>query len=100
MRDNGNTGAPSPCNCVLRAIFRACYHRFRYLAETERHMSRTRVEHTDGKEQRLAWGRRDEEYIADFALSRGETSRPASTDFSVSTTFWARTGSYAAGSSK
>jgi hypothetical protein len=68
MRDNDNTGAPSPCNCVLRAIFRACYHRFRYLAETERHMSRTRVEHTDGKEQRLAWGRRDEEYIADFCI--------------------------------
>jgi len=68
MRDNGNTGAPSPCNCVLRAIFRACYRKFRYLAKTERHMSRTRVEHTNGKEQRLAWGRRDEEYIADFCI--------------------------------
>ena len=59
-------GAPSPCKCVLRSIFRACFRRFRYLATNERHMSQTRAEHTNGRETRIAWGRRDEEYIADF----------------------------------
>lgn len=57
-----------PCNCVLRAIFRACYARFRYCVEKEKYMSQASLERIGGKENRLCWGRKDEEYIADFCL--------------------------------
>lgn len=57
-----------PCNCVLRAIFRACYARFRYCVEKEKHISQASPERIAGKESRLCWGRKDEEFIADFCL--------------------------------
>ena len=58
----------NPCNCVLRGIFRACYARFRHCVEKEKHMSRTSLEFSHGRERRQTWGRKDEEYIADFCL--------------------------------
>ena len=60
--------ASSPCNCVLRAIFRACYARFRHCATKEKHMSRASAELISGREGNMVWGRRDEEYVADFCL--------------------------------
>jgi hypothetical protein len=57
-----------PCPCVLRAIFRACYARFRVCVEKEKYMSRVSFEHFGGKERRVMWGRKDEEYAADFHL--------------------------------
>ncbi|MDE3198894.1 MAG: hypothetical protein KGN84_21275 [Acidobacteriota bacterium] len=66
MQSDENDGAPTPCKCVLRGIFRACFRRFRYLATTARHMSQSRAEHTNGRDARIAWGRRNEEYLADF----------------------------------
>jgi len=59
---------PSPCNCVLRAIFRACYERFRYCASKEKYISKVSLEHVPGKQGKLTWGRKDEEYVADFCL--------------------------------
>lgn len=43
----------TPCNCVLRAIFRLCFEKFRELALTP---------------PRLHAGRKNEEYMADFCL--------------------------------
>jgi len=60
--------ASPPCNCVLRAIFRACYARFRHCATKEKHMSRATPELIAGREGKLIWGRKDEEYVADFCL--------------------------------
>jgi len=60
-------GIVFPCNCVLRAIFRACYARFRHCAEKEKRMSRTSLQLT-GKVRKNTWGRKDEEYVADFCL--------------------------------
>lgn len=57
-----------PCPCVLRAIFRACYARFRLCVEKEKYLSRVSFEHFGGKERRLMWSRKDEEYVADFHL--------------------------------
>jgi hypothetical protein len=57
-----------PCNCVLRAIFRACYARFRYCVQKEKHISRATLEFIPGRDSRVCWGRKDEEYIADFCL--------------------------------
>jgi len=65
---SGIKGKPSPCNCVLRAVFRACYARFRYCATKEKYMSKATPELIAGREGRLTWGRKDEEYIADFCL--------------------------------
>ena len=57
-----------PCSCVLRAIFRVCYARFRVCAEREKYISRVSFEHFGGKERRMMWSRKDEEYVADFHL--------------------------------
>jgi hypothetical protein len=64
----GRSGPEAPCNCVLRGIFRSCYSRFRYCVEKEKHISHARVELVGGRNRRPVWGRKDEEYIADFAL--------------------------------
>src|SRR5262249_49182090 len=61
-------GAVSPCNCVLRAIFRVCWDRFIRCVTQERHLSRVSVEPRVGRSRRSTWGRKDEEYIADFCL--------------------------------
>lgn len=58
----------SPCNCVLRSVFRACYARFRRCVEKEKHLSHVTLHLMGGKNQRRSWGRKDEEYIADFTL--------------------------------
>lgn len=56
-----------PCNCVLRAIFRACYARFQQCT-IEKRFSQTRLEYSPRANRRITWGRKDEEYCADFYL--------------------------------
>src|SRR5262249_23626773 len=64
-----NVKKRAPCNCVLRAIFRACYGAFRRCVEQEKFMSAaTLVPFQGGKEQKRSYSRPDEEYIADFCL--------------------------------
>src|SRR5262245_13512047 len=70
-------GTLSPCNCVLRSIFRICYHRFVKCVTQERHLSRISLEPHSGRQRPGTWGRKDEEYIADFCL----VARRALTDF-------------------
>lgn len=65
-----------PCPCVLRAIFRACYARFRVCVEKGKYVSRVSFEHFGGKERRLMWSRKDEEYVADFHLVSRRTLDP------------------------
>lgn len=57
-----------PCHCVLREIFRACYARFRHCVTKEKYMTRVTLSYTRGRDRALSWGRKDEEYIADFTL--------------------------------
>lgn len=64
----GRTGQMVPCNCVLRSIFRACYARFRHCATKEKFMSRVSLDFMPGRERNSSWGRKDEEYMADFIL--------------------------------
>ena len=61
-------GSEGPCNCVLREIFRSCYSRFRSCLRKEKHMSHVRLEIIGGQDRRQVWGRKDEEYVADFCL--------------------------------
>lgn len=57
------------CNCVLRAVFRICYNRFRLCVEKEKHMSQASLDFSPGREKRrYIWARKDEEYSADFFL--------------------------------
>jgi hypothetical protein len=57
-----------PCNCVLRCIFRACYSHFRHCVAQDRHLSVSRLELVNGSASHYNWGRKDEEYIADFCI--------------------------------
>lgn len=67
MRE-GRGGALVPCNCVMRGVFRACYRRFRYCMSKEKHISRVSLEFTSGRDRRMSYGRKDEEFCADFYL--------------------------------
>ena len=64
----GRGGKPSACNCVLRAIFRACYARFRHCVTKKKYMSKVTLTFCAGKDRRLTWVRKDEDYVADFCL--------------------------------
>ena len=73
----GRNDEEVPCGCVFRAIFRACYARFRDCATKEKHLTQARLEFCKGKDTRVTYGRKTEEYIADFCL----VSRRELTDF-------------------
>jgi hypothetical protein len=64
----GRSGASTPCNCVFRAIFRACYARFRQCASKEKYVSRVSLEANPGRHRKSVWGLKNEEYMADFIL--------------------------------
>lgn len=64
----GRSGASTPCNCVFRAIFRACYARFRQCASKEKYVSRVSLEANPGRQRKSVWGLKNEEYMADFCL--------------------------------
>jgi hypothetical protein len=64
----GRGGLSAPCNCVFRAIFRACYARFRQCASKEKYISRVSLEANPGRQRKSVWGMKNEEYIADFCL--------------------------------
>ena len=65
----GRRGRARPCNCVLRAIFRICYSHYRHCVTKDKYMSRLTVGFVPGRRsQSFAWGRKDEEYSADFYL--------------------------------
>jgi hypothetical protein len=68
LRRSSRKAPASPCNCVLRGIFKACYARFRHCIMRQQHVSTVRLEQVGGKDRRMTWGRKDEEYVADFCL--------------------------------
>ena len=64
----GRRGDGVPCNCVLRAIFRACYEKFVYCSGNEKEMCRASLEANPGRVRHYCWGWKDEEFVADFCL--------------------------------
>ncbi len=69
LRVTEKRGKEVPCACVLRAIFRACYARFRQCTEKEKYITQVSLQYFEsGKSSKRSWGRRDEEYTADFCL--------------------------------
>jgi len=72
-------GETSPCKCVLRKIFSACYSRFRYCTQLSPHLRITKLERLPGALNSSAmYGRPNEEYVADFCLlgKRALANRP------------------------
>lgn len=57
-----------PCGCVFRAIFRACFVRYRHCVEKAGTASGLTYDQSEGPTGHRLWGRRNEEYIADFEL--------------------------------
>jgi len=57
-----------PCNCVFRAIFRACLARFRDCAENGTPFGTVSWEFCAGVGGRRVYSRKQEEYMADFCL--------------------------------
>lgn len=49
-------------------MFRICYDRFMRCAEEERHVSHISVEPPSGSHRPMSFGRKHEEYMADFCL--------------------------------
>jgi len=64
----GRNDREIPCKCVFRAIFRACYARFRECASKEKYLSRVHLQFCAGRDSHKAYGRKVEEYVADFCL--------------------------------
>ena len=58
-----------PCGCASRAIFRACYKRFRDCVMRGKYRSQVSFERASGgRTNRVTWSRKEEEYMADFTL--------------------------------
>jgi|SRR5450755_966744 hypothetical protein len=76
----GRQDREMPCNCVFRSIFRACHRRFRQCVTNDRHLSRVQLEFCSGKDNRQTYGRRVEEYIADFCLVSRRALEPLEYD--------------------
>jgi hypothetical protein len=68
-----------PCNCVYRAIFRACLNRFRDCADTGTAFGTVSWEFCPGNRGKRIYSRKQEEYMADFCLVTGATSFTPST---------------------
>lgn len=66
-------GKPAPCNCVLRGIFRACFERFSQCANQDFNQSRISPESGASRQAGGSWGRKNEEYVADFLLMAKRT---------------------------
>lgn len=67
MRQNQRRRA-WPCDCVFRAIFRACYRRFRECVSKAARTSTITLEWCGGSGGRRFYSRKVEEYVADFCL--------------------------------
>ena len=62
------SGKSAACNCVYRSIFRICYDRFKVSESRKERISRPNLEHTASPHGKMSWGRKDEEFVADFLL--------------------------------
>lgn len=67
LRPNETSLRSEPCYCVLREIFRACLRRFRS-ATSSYSISRATLGQNEGPKHLAGWGRKNEEFAADFDL--------------------------------
>src|SRR5690349_12639800 len=72
----GLKGTESPCSCVFRAIFSACYARFRECVERDKRLSAASLEWCNGTDGSRSYVRKTEDYIADFLHISQAALRP------------------------
>jgi len=68
LRPGVRRDGKSPCNCVLRNIFRSCLSRFHFCAENEPYRSKVVLMPCQGHDVNCTWTRTSEDYMADFYL--------------------------------
>ena len=70
LRRREHWGTLNPCNCVLRAIFSACYHRFLICDRQEKFVSKVWLTRNSSSARKasFAFARIDEDYVCDFYL--------------------------------
>jgi hypothetical protein len=68
LRPGLHRDGKSPCNCVLRNIFRACLKRFYFCAVNEPYRSKVVLMPCQGHDVNCTWSRTSEDYMADFYL--------------------------------
>lgn len=62
-------GLDQPCRCVFRAIFRACYERFREYANASEQPGAVTLERNQGQTGYRVFSLKRQEYVADFCLA-------------------------------
>jgi hypothetical protein len=62
------SGKERACKCVYRAIFRACYNRFRASVASAEHVGAVALEYSAGPKGYRYYGRKSEEFVADFCM--------------------------------
>lgn len=71
LRYTKKLGEARPCGCVFRAIFRACLERYQTCSSSAQRIKPVTHEYFSGTRGIRSYGRRNEEFIADFeAISR------------------------------
>ena len=74
---NRNTQDYQPCNCVLREIFRACLSKYRYIQLHQGQPAGVTMSRLpNGRDAKISYGRRNEEYCADFCVVAKRTLAP------------------------
>jgi hypothetical protein len=61
-------GTVQPCRCVLRQVFRRCYDRWRVIEAEPVGCSSVTLERLPGRSRGQSYGRKKEEFAADFFL--------------------------------
>ena len=64
----GRGETQTPCNCVFRGAFRACWNRFRECVALGSYGSSVSLELCNGKDGRRRYSLKREEFMADFCL--------------------------------
>lgn len=67
LRPSENSLRSEPCYCVTREVFRVCLRRFREIAHSGS-VSRATLGRNEGPRHVGSWGRKSEEFAADFVL--------------------------------
>lgn len=71
LRYTEKLGDARPCSCVFRSIFRACLERYQISQSNAERIKPVSLEYFSGTRGFRSYGRRNEEFIADFeAISR------------------------------
>jgi len=62
-------GVEKPCPCVFRAVFRACYNRFREYENASEQPGAVSLESNQGQTGHRVYSMKHQEYVADFCLA-------------------------------